>query len=453
MKLYNNILETIGDTPLVKLHQVTAELPCPVYAKLEGFNPGNAISDRIAEKLIEAAEASGELKPGGTIVDSTAGNTGMSLATVAIFKGYHCIFTTNDKQSPEKVAILRSLGAEVIVCPTNVEFEDPRSYYSVSRRLAEEVPGAVFIDQYNNLANQQAHYEKTGPEIWRDTDGKVTHLVVASGTGGTITGAGKYLKEQNKDIKNCAIDIYGSLLKEYFDTGDLKLKEKYPYATEGVGEFFIPENFDMDIIDLFEKVTDQDGALMARRITKEEGILAGYSSGTAIQGLLQMQDQLSPKDFVVVIFPDHGSKYLRKIYNDAWMIERGFIEVKTVKDIIRSRKGVPLVALDPENTVSQAVQKMKKHGIEHIPVLEDNDPVGSISENTLFGKIIDSPEIKNKKVREVMKAPFPIVKTTIPIERLSAYINKDNGAVLTRDKIGQYHIVNKYDIIQSLAKG
>ncbi len=453
MKLYSNILETVGNTPLVKLNAVTEELPCPVYAKLEAFNPGNTISDRIAERMIEAAEASGTLKKGGTIVESTAGNTGMSLATVAIFRGYRCILTTNDKQSQEKIDILRALGAEVIVCPTNVELSDPRSYYSVSRRLAKEIPGAVFMDQYNNLVNREVHYKTTGPEIWKDTDGKITHLVVASGTGGTISGAGRFLKEKNINIKNWAVDIYGSLLEKYFKTGQKDIKEAYPYVTEGVGEFFVAENFDMSVIDDFEKVTDGEGALMARQIAKEEGILAGYSSGTAVQGLLQMKDRLTKEDLVVVIFPDHGSRYLRKIYNDAWMIERGFIHVQTVKDVIRSRQGVPLVALHPDNTVSEAVNIMKKHSIEHIPVLENGKPVGSISENTLFGKIIDSPEIKDKTVREVMKASFPVVKNTTPIERLSAYINKDNGAVLTQNEIGQYHIVNKYDIIQSLAKG
>ncbi len=453
MKLYHNILETIGDTPLVKLNHITCDLPCPVYAKVEFFNPGNSIKDRMALKMIEEAEKSGQLKPGGTIVEGTSGNTGMGLAIAAILKGYHCIFTTNDKQSQEKIDILRSVGAEVIVCPTNVEPEDPRSYYSVSRRLTKEIPGAVFMDQYNNLANRQAHYEQTGPEIWEQTDGKITHLVVGAGTGGTVTGTAMYLKEKNPHIKIWAIDSYGSLLKKYFDTGELDSKEVYPYITEGIGEDFVPDNYDMRYIDLFEKVTDKDGALMARRITKEEGIFVGYSAGSALQGLMQLKNQLSPKDFVVVIFHDHGSRYVGKIYNDHWMIERGFIHVRTVKDVINARQGVPLVTLSPKESVTEAVAKMKKYDIEHIPVMEHNKPVGSISEGTLFGMIIDNPDIKTQSVKEVMSHPFPIVNNNTPLERLSAYINKDNGAVLTQNEFGQYHIVTKYDIIQSLAKG
>ena len=452
-KLYNNILETIGNTPLVRLNHITQGLPCPVYAKVEFFNPGNSIKDRMAVKMIEEAEKSGALKPGGTIVEGTSGNTGMGLAIAAILKGYHCIFTTNDKQSQEKIDMLRAVGAEVIVCPTNVEPEDPRSYYSVSRRLAREIPGAVFMDQYNNLANRQAHYEQTGPEIWQQTDGQITHLVVGAGTGGTVTGTGRYLKEQKPDVQVWAIDSYGSLLKKYFDTGELDMKEVYPYITEGIGEDFVPDNYDMQYIDRFEKVTDRDGALMARRITKEEGIFVGYSAGSALQGLMQLKDELTADDFVVLIFHDHGSRYVGKVYNDHWMIERGFLHVHTVQDVIQARQGVPLIALSTTDSVTDAVEKMKKYDIEHIPVMADAQPVGSISEGTLFGQIIDNPEIKSSTVADVMSAPFPVVNKATPLERLSAYINKDNGAVLTQNEFGQYHIVTKYDIIQSLAKG
>lgn len=453
MKVFNNILETIGNTPLVKLNKVTASLPCPVYAKVEFFNPGNSIKDRMAIKMVEEAERSGQLKPGGTIIEGTSGNTGMGLALAAIIKGYHCIFTTNDKQSQEKIDILRSVGAEVIVCPTNVGPDDPRSYYSVATRLSKEIPNSVYVDQYNNLANRQAHYEQTGPEIWEQTGGRITHLVVGAGTGGTVSGTGEFLKEKNKDIKIWAIDSYGSLLKKYFDTGKVDESEVYPYITEGIGEDFVPDNYDMSVIDHFEKVTDKDGALMARRITKEEGIFVGYSAGSAIQGLMQMKDRLKPDDFVVVIFHDHGSRYVGKIYNDHWMLERGFIHVHTVKDVVGARKGVPLVTLEPDDLVTEAVARMKKYDIEHIPVMEDGKPVGAISEGTLFGKIIDDPKIKSLPVKEVMHDPFPVVNEETPIERLSAYINKDNGAVLTQNEFGQYHIVTKYDIIQSLAKG
>lgn len=320
-----NILETIGHTPLIQLNKITKDLPCKVLAKVEYFNPGNSIKDRMALKMIEVAEQEGKLKPGGTIIECTSGNTGMGLALAAIVKGYKCIFTTTDKQSKEKMDILRAVGAEVFVCPTDVDPEDPRSYYAVARRLAKETPNAFHTNQYDNLANRQAHYETTGPEIWEQTEGKITHLVVATGTGGTITGTGKYLKEKNSNIQVWAIDTYGSLLKKYHDTGEIDMQEVHPYITEGIGEDFVPENYDMSMIDYFEKVTDKDGAIMARRIAKEEGIFVGYSCGSALQGILQLKDKLKKDDIVVVVFHDHGSRYVGKIYNDDWMKAQGFL--------------------------------------------------------------------------------------------------------------------------------
>ena len=451
MQLCDNILDTIGDTPMVRLNKITASLPCPVYAKVEFFNPGNSIKDRMAVSMIEAAEDSGALRPGGTLIESTSGNTGMGLAIAGIVKGYHCIFTTNDKQSQEKIDILRALGAEVIVCPTNVEPGDPRSYYSVARRLADELPNSVYMNQYDNTANRDAHYRLTGPEIWKQTKGRITHLVVASGTGGTISGAGRFLKEKNKDVQIWAIDSYGSLLKKFFDTGEVDLNEVYPYVTEGIGEDFVPANYDMTVIDHFEKVTDEEGALMARRIAREEGIFVGYSAGSALQGLMQLSGRLKPDDMVVVIFHDHGSRYVGKIYNDQWMMERGFFHVKTVKDIVLARQGRPLVTLKPSQRVVEALSTMKKFGIEHIPIMLEGEPVGAISESSLFGKLIDDPTLRDSYIRDIMHAPFPVVSEDTPIERLSAYINKDNGAVLTRNESNRYHIVTKYDILQSLA--
>lgn len=324
-KVFDNILETIGNTPLIRLKSIGKDLPCPVYAKVEFFNPGNSIKDRMALKMIEVAEKEGKLKPGGTIIEGTSGNTGMGLALAAIQKGYKCIFTSTDKQSKEKFDILRALGAEVIVCPTDVAPEDPRSYYSVSKRLAEETPNSWYVNQYDNLANRLAHYEQTGPELWEQTDGKITHLVVATGTGGTISGTGKYLKEKNPNIKVWAIDSYGSLLTKWFNTGELDMNEVHPYITEGIGEDFLPQNYDRDAISHFEKVTDKEGALMARRITQEEGIFVGYSAGSAVQGIMQLKDQLKEDDLVVVIFHDHGSRYVGKIYNDEWMKNQGWI--------------------------------------------------------------------------------------------------------------------------------
>jgi cystathionine beta-synthase len=448
----NSILDTIGNTPLIKLNKITKGLPCTVLAKVEYFNPGNSIKDRMALKMLEVAEKEGKIKPGGTIIEGTSGNTGMGLALAACVKGYKCIFTTTDKQSKEKADILKAVGAEVIVCPTNVEPEDPRSYYSVSKRLATEVPNSWYVNQYDNLANRDAHYEQTGPEIWEQTEGKVTHLVVATGTGGTIVGAGKYLKEKNPDIKIWAIDSYGSLLMKYFETGELDQKEVYPYISEGFGEDFIPANYDMQYIDAFTKVTDKEGAVMARRIAKEEGMFCGYSAGSCLQGLLQLKSSLKKDDVVVCIFHDHGSRYVGKVYNDEWMMERGFLDVKTFKDLVSARSTKNLITVKPEQTVIEAIELMKKYDIENIPVFSDDANVGAISANGLFNQILANPEIKVNTVDSVIEKPYPEVAFDSPVERLSSFINKENGAVLSRDESGTYYIVTKYDIIQSLSK-
>src|SRR6478609_164680 len=426
----NNILETIGHTPMIRLNKITRDFPCMVAAKVDYFNPGNSIKDRMAVKMIEVAEKEGKLKPGGTIIEGTSGNTGMGLALAACVKGYKCIFTTTDKQSKEKADILKAVGAEVIICPTNVEPEDPKSYYSVSKRLATEVPNSWYVNQYDNLANRLAHYEQTGPEIWEQTEGKITHLVVATGTGGTIVGTGKYLKEKNPSIKIWAIDSYGSLLKKYFETGELDQKEVYPYISEGFGEDFVPENYDMSVIDAFTKVTDKDGAVMARRIAKEEGLFCGYSAGSCLQGLLQLKDSLKKDDVVVVIFHDHGSRYVAKVYNDQWMMERGFLDVKTFRDIINGRGTKRLITVQPNNTVAETVELMKKYDIEHIPVMNGNGPIGSVSENGLFQKVFNNVDIKSEAVEKVMEKPYPIVAFETPVEKLSSLISKESGAVL-----------------------
>ena len=326
-KICNNILDAIGDTPMVRINRITKGLvKATVLAKIETFNPGNSIKDRMAVRMIEDAERKGLLKPGGTIIEGTSGNTGMGLAITAVVKGYKCIFTTTDKQSKEKVDALKAFGAEVIVCPTNVDPEDPRSYYSVSSRLEKDVPNSWKANQYDNLSNSAAHYEQTGPEIWDQTDGTVTHLVVGVGTGGTISGVGRFLKERNPKIKVWGIDTYGSVFKKYKETGVFDKNEIYPYITEGIGEDFLPKNVDFSVIDHFEKVTDKDAALMTRRIAREEGIFAGNSAGSAMAGLVQLKDQFKEHDVVVVIFHDHGSRYLGKMFNDDWMREKGFLE-------------------------------------------------------------------------------------------------------------------------------
>jgi cystathionine beta-synthase len=453
MDIKNNILETIGNTPLIKLNKITRQLPATVVAKVDYFNPGNSIKDRMAVKMIEVAEKEGKLKPGGTIIECTSGNTGMGLALAACVKGYKCIFTTTDKQSKEKADILKAVGAEVIVCPTNVDPDDPRSYYSLARRLAKEIPNSFHCNQYDNLANRLAHYETTGPEIWKQTDGKITHLVCTAGTGGTVTGTAMYLKEKNPDIKIWAVDVYGSLLTKYFRTGEIDMNEVHPYISEGFGEDFVPENYDMSVIDHFEQVTDRDGAIMARRLAKDEGLFCGYSAGSCLQGLMQIaaSQPLKKDDVVVCIFHDHGSRYVAKIYNDQWMMERGFMEVKTCKDIINGRTAKQkLVTIEPNHTVAQAVELMRKYDIEHIPVINGSGPVGAISESGLFQKIFSNPDIKNATIETVIEPAFPIVDFNTPIEKLRTLINKDNGAVLSKDELGSYHIVTKYDVILAL---
>lgn len=453
MDIKQNVLETIGNTPLIRLNKITKDFPCIVTAKVDYFNPGNSIKDRMAVKMIEVAEEKGYLKPGGTIIECTSGNTGMGLALAAIVKGYKCIFTTTDKQSKEKVDILKAVGATVIVCPTNVEPDDPLSYYAVARRLAKEIPNSYHCNQYDNLANRLAHYETTGPEIWNQTDGKVTHVVVTAGTGGTVTGIAMYLKEKNPNIKIWAIDAYGSLLTDYFQTGEIHMEKVHPYFSEGFGEDFVPENFNMRLIDHFEQVTDKEGAIMARRIAKEEGLFCGYSAGSCLQGLVQLKDRLTKNDLVVCIFHDHGSRYVGKVYNDQWMMERGFLEVKSFKDIVQARSSKEkLIVVTPNQTVADAVAIMQKYNIEHLPVMENNVSVGSISENGLFQKLFTNPDIKQEKIKDIMELPFPMVDYNAPLERISLLISKEIGAVLALDETGNFQIVTKYDLLQSLTK-
>ncbi len=454
MKVCNNILETIGHTPLVRLNKIVKDLPCEVWAKVETFNPGNSIKDRMAIKMIEDAERDGRLKPGGTIIEGTSGNTGMGLAIGAVIKGYKCIFTTTDKQSKEKVDALRAFGAEVIVCPTDVDPEDPRSYYSVSSRLVNEIPNAWKPNQYDNPSNAIEHYEQTGPEIWEQTKGRITHLVVGVGTGGTICGTGKFLKEKNPNVQILGIDTYGSVFKKYKETGIFDKDEIYPYITEGIGEDFLPQNVDFSIIDHFEKVTDKDAAVMTRRIPREEGIFVGNSAGSAIAGLLQMKDKYKKDDVVVVIFHDHGTRYMGKMFNDDWMRDRHFLEIKKPKaiDLIASHRNQKLVTIDVTATMNEALALMNKFSISQLPVSKGKEIVGSLNDNYLFNKLIENSDVKNASVESMMQPAFPIVGEQAPIEEVSKLITKDNNAVLLRDLGGSMHIITKHDVIQAVAQ-
>ncbi|MGK6352347.1 pyridoxal-phosphate dependent enzyme [Parapedobacter sp. DT-150] len=450
---YNNILETIGNTPLVKLNKITSGIKGTVLVKVETTNPGNSIKDRMAVKMIEDAEAAGLLKPGGTIIEGTSGNTGMGLAIAAVIKGYKCIFTTTDKQSKEKVDALRAFGAEVIVCPTNVDPEDPRSYYSVSSRLEREIPNSWKANQYDNLSNTQAHYEQTGPEIWEQTAGKITHLVVGVGTGGTISGVGKYLKEKNPAIQVWGIDSYGSVFKKYKETGVFDKDEIYPYITEGIGEDFLPKNVDFDVIDLFEKVTDKDAALMTRQIARQEGIFAGNSAGAAVAGLLQLRDKLSNDAVVVIIFHDHGSRYMGKMYNDDWLRERGFLrdEKLTAQTILKKRGDVPIVTADVEQSVMETFNMMKTLNISQIPVTQKGMVIGKVTESDILHALLENPSLKSANVEAIRTAPFPFVDLRTSIDKLSSFIHKDNQAVLVEDEYGHLAIITQYDIINAIS--
>lgn len=449
---YNNILETIGNTPMIKLNKLVEGLPCLVLAKVETFNPGHSIKDRMALKMVDVAEETGKLQPGGTIIECTSGNTGMGLALVAAVRGYKCIFTTSDKQSKEKMDVLKAVGAEVIICPTNVEPTDPRSYYSVAERLSKEIPNSYWFNQYDNLANTLAHYETTGPEIWEQTEGKITKLVVGVGTGGTVSGTAKYLKEKNPNIEVIGIDTYGSVFKKYKETGIFDEKEIYPYITEGIGEDILPKNVDFSMIDHFEKVTDKDGALAARRLAREEGMLLGYSAGSAMAGLLQVKDRFTADDVVVIIFHDHGSRYVAKIYNDDWMRDRGFISQDLkLADLIRKKNNPTLISAQAESKLRDVFDMMKDNDISQMVVNSNGEIVGSVTESDILSSLLaNSENIDNVLVRDVMNEPFPIVDESLSIKELSKYISKKIPAVLVEDATGQKHILTQYDIIQHL---
>jgi cystathionine beta-synthase len=450
MKYCKTILETIGNTPLVQIKKIIPGIKATVLIKVETFNPGNSIKDRMALKMLLDAEANGNLKPGGTIIECTSGNTGMGLAIAAAVRGYKCIFTTTDKQSKEKIDLLKALGADVIVCPTNVHPDDPGSYYSVAKRISTEIPNSFWFNQYDNLSNRQAHYESTGPEIWEQTDGKVTHIITGVGTGGTISGTARFLKEQNKDIKVWGIDTYGSVFKKYHETGIFDEQEIYPYITEGIGEDILPKNVDFSLIDHFEKVSDKDGALMARKIAREEGMLLGYSAGSAVAGLWQMRAELKEDDVVVVIIHDHGSRYVGKIYNDDWMRERGFLESELrAKDILAKKLKKEFISINPDTAIQEVLRLMRDFDISQLPVMENEEWVGSVGEQQVISALSEN-RLQNSTVRDIMAPALPVVSEDMTVSQLSKIISRQTPAVIVKKTAGDFQIISQYDLIQSL---
>jgi cystathionine beta-synthase len=453
--IYNSIVDTIGNTPLVKLNKVAKGIPGTILAKVEYFNPGNSTKDRMALKMILDAEKSGLLKPGGTIIEGTSGNTGMGLALTAIARGYRCIFTMADKQSQEKINILKAVGAEVIVCPTNVAPDDPRSYYSIARKLNKEIPNSFYPNQYDNQSNTAAHYETTGPEIWEQTEGRITHYVATVGTGGSMCGTAKFLKEQNPALVTVGIDTYGSVFKKYKETGQFDENEIYPYLTEGFGEDILPKNVNFDVIDLFIKVTDKDGAVGARRLSREEGLFVGWSSGSALHGALEYaKEHLKKDDMMVILLPDHGTRYLAKVYNDQWMKDHGFLETRafgSAREILTARNGKNcLFTVSKSSRVGDAIRVMNREGIDQIPVTEQDNFVGSVSASSLLEKIIQDPQLQEKQVGDIMDKPMLFVAPDSTLDVLSSLLNRDNKAVLVRDAQEQVHIITQHDVLKAM---
>ncbi|MEI7969252.1 MAG: pyridoxal-phosphate dependent enzyme [Betaproteobacteria bacterium] len=452
-RVFDDILGAIGDTPMIRLNRVTAPVKATVYAKVETFNPGNSIKDRMALRMVEDAERQGLLRPGGTIIEGTSGNTGMGLAIAAIVKGYKCIFTTTDKQSQEKVDALRAFGAEVIVCPTDVEPEDPRSYYSVSSRLERETPNAWKANQYDNPGNAQAHYESTGPEIWEQTEGRVDHLLVGVGTGGTLCGTGRYLKERKPGVKVWGIDTYGSVFKKYKETGIFDKNEIYPYVTEGIGEDFLPQNVDFSVVDHFEKVTDRDAAIWTREIVKQEGIWVGNSAGSAIAGLLQLRDRFKAGETVVVIFHDHGTRYLGKMFNPAWMRMMGYDTVAgpTARDLVRNKRVAGMVALDAHASVGEAIRLMGENDFSQVPVMQNGRVVGSLNETHVYAAMVRDPKIRHEPVKTVMHKAFRYVDIETPVPLLAPMITPEQPAVLVKDfPSNETYLLTGYDVLAAL---
>jgi cystathionine beta-synthase len=452
----NNILEAIGHTPLVRLNRMTKGLAPEIYVKVDYMNPGGSVKDRIGITMIDDAEEKGLLKPGGTIIEGTSGNTGMGLALVAAVRGYKMVFTITDKQSKEKVDLLKALGAEVIVCPTAVEPEDPRSYYSVAKKLAREIPNSYYPNQYENPMNPAAHYDTTGPEIWEETDGKITHFVCGMGTGGTISGVGRYLKEKNPEVKVIGVDPIGSLYYEFFKTG--KVGKAATYVVEGIGEDIFPSTMDFKVLDDIEQINDEECFVVARRMVKQEGIFTGGSGGGCVSAALRVAKNCKKDDLIVAFLPDTGMRYLSKVYSDEWMRERGYVGSEMalkVEDVVRAKhkngKERELVIARPDQTVYHAMHTMQKQDISQLPVFEEKNPVGTIFEDQILNLALQGKDLRKLVVREVMGKPLPSVAKDAPVERVTHLLSHETPAVFVDMGNARYDILTKYDLMSTIA--
>jgi cystathionine beta-synthase len=454
-QLYNSVIETIGWTPLIRLNSITRGIRTPVYGKAEFFNPGGSVKDRIAIPIIEKAEKEGKLRPGGTIVEGTSGHTGVALAIAAALRGYKCIFTMPDKMSQEKVRLLKAFGAEVIITPTAVPPDHPDSYVMMAKRIASETPNAILADQFYNQANPDAHYQSTGPELWEQTEGRITHFVAAAGTGGTITGVGRYLKEKNPQIKVIAGDPVGSILADYWRTDGTQVKEGVPYKVEGIGQDKIPGTLDMSVIDEFHTVGDKDSFAMARRLTREEGLCVGGSSGLIAHVALKIARKLSdPNAFVVTVLCDTGERYLSKVYNDEWMRENQMLDSPriTLRHVLggkESEDGVPaVISVGPGASVRQALGLMALHDVSQLPVMDGANCVGSVSDWSLSQKSLENPKLLDTTVSDIMDSPFPVVAGDQPVDSVVKLLSKSNPAVLVRENGKVQGIVTRSDMLR-----